>query len=319
RRVARKRVAALAEGQAVLAAANAQLEVARAEATAKTEQLEVTLAGMADGVSMLDAHLCLVEWNARFPEIAGIPGDILRVGQPMEQILRAQAIAGQFGDVDVEAEIERRMAILRTGRAGTTERATPDGRFLQLRRNRLPDGGFVTLYSDITEHKLTEQALREARAAADTANAAKSRFVAIVSHEIRTPLNALLNTMRLLADSDLAAPQRSLVDMARQSGDALYGLINDILEMSRMEAGQLTLRPSRFALRPVLTSATDMFQAQAQQRGIGFRIDIADDVPEELLTDPGRVRQILLNLLSNAVKFSAPGTVLLKADKGRSA
>jgi signal transduction histidine kinase len=307
RRAAKKRVAALAEGQAVLAAANAQLEVARAEATAKTEQLEVTLAGMADGVSMLDAHLCLVEWNARFPEIAGIPGDILRVGQPMEQILRAQAIAGQFGDVNVEAEIERRMATLRAGRAGTTERATPDGRFLQLRRNRLPDGGFVTLYSDITEHKLAEQALQAARAAADTANAAKSRFVAIVSHEIRTPLNALLNTMRLLADSDLATTQRSLVDMARQSGDALYGLINDILEMSRMEAGQLTLRPSRFALRPVLASATGMFQAQAQQRGIGFRIDIADDVPEELLTDPGRVRQILLNLLSNAVNGSAEG------------
>lgn len=312
-RQARSREAVLAEERAVLAAANAQLEVARAEATAKTEQLEATLRGMTDGVSMVDAHMCLVEWNARFPEIAGVPPDALRIGMPMEEILRLQARGGQFGNVDTEAEVVRRMAALRAGQYGITQRRTPDGRVLELRRNRLPDGGFVTLYSDITAHKRAEDALRDARAAAEEANAAKSRFVAIVSHEIRTPLNGLLNTLRLLSDSNLPPAQRMVVDMARASGDALSSLINDILEMSRAEAGQLTLRPSVFAPRGVLEASLEVFQAQAIARGIRFHLDIADDVPAELRTDPGRVRQILLNLLSNAVKFADPGEVRLLA------
>lgn len=312
-RQARRREAALAEERAVLAAANAQLEVARAEATAKTEQLEATLRGMTDGVSMVDAHLCLVEWNARFPEIAGVPADALRVGMPMEEILRLQVRGGQFGDVDPDAEVNRRMAVLRTGRFGVTQRRTPDGRVLELRRNRLPDGGFVTLYSDITARKRAEDALREARQAAEAANEAKSRFVAIVSHEIRTPLNGLLNALRLLADGDLPPAQRIVVDMARASGDALSSLINDILEMTRAEAGQLTLRPSVFATRALLEAALEVFQAQAMARGITFHLDIADDVPAELRTDPGRLRQILLNLLSNAVKFADPGEVWLRA------
>ncbi len=311
---ARKREAMLAAERAVLAASNAQLEAARAHASAKTEQLEATLRGMTDGVAMMDTHHCLVEWNHRFPEIAGIPPDMLRVGLPMEEILRAQALGGQFGPLDdVEAEISRRMERLRSGRFGTTERPTPDGRVVELRRNRLPDGGYVTLYSDITDRKRAENALREAQSVAETANAAKSRFVAIVSHEIRTPLNALLNTLRLMADGELGQAQRTLLDMASQSGDALSSLINDILEMSRAEAGQLTLRPSQFALRTVLEGPLEVFRPQAAARGINFRLEIDPATPVELMTDPGRLRQILLNLLSNAVKFAGPGEVILSA------
>ncbi len=319
-RHARRREDALAEDRAVLAASYAQLEVARARADAKSEQLEATLAGMTDGVAMVDAHLCLVEWNARFPEVAGIPSDILRVGQPMEEILRAQARAGQFGPLsDIEAEVERRIARLRTGRFGTSQRQRPDGRTLELRRNRLPDGGFVTLYADITEHKRAEAALKEARLSAEAANAAKSRFVAIVSHEIRTPLNALLNTLRLLADSGLPESQQPLLTMARQSGDALSSLINDILDMSRMEAGQLTLRPSLFDLRGLLAGSLDMFQGQAAERGITLNLSVGPTVPVEMFTDPGRLRQVLLNLLSNAVKFAVPGEVRLQVDSTRHA
>ena len=141
-----------------------------------------------------------------------------------------------------------------------------------------------------------------------------SRFVAIVSHEIRTPLNALLNSLSLLADSGMAATQQALLDMARQSGDALLALINDILEMSRMEAGQLALRPSRFALRPLIESVLEMFGAQAAERRIALRFSIAQDVPDELYEDPGRLRQVLINLLSNAVKFAASGEVRVIAE-----
>jgi signal transduction histidine kinase/DNA-binding response OmpR family regulator len=318
--LARRREAAVAEDRAILASANAQSEVARALADAKAEQLQATLAGMTDGVAMVDAHLCLAEWNNLFPEIAGVPAEILRVGLPMEDILRAQIQTGQFGYIpDADAEIARRVARLRQAQFGVGERQRPDGRTIELRRKRLPDGGFVTLYADITDRKHAEEALRSAQAEAEAANAAKSRFVAIVSHEIRTPLNALLNSVRLLSDSALTPIQQSLLTMARQSGDVLFGLINDILDMSQIEAGKLSIRPSLFNLRLVLESCLEMFEGQAEEKGISMRLEIAPDVPELLLTDPGRLRQVLLNLISNAVKYARRGIVTLSAEPGEDA
>jgi signal transduction histidine kinase/CheY-like chemotaxis protein len=307
---ARRRQAMLARDHMALEAAHVGLESAKARADAKTAQLEATLAGMSDGVAMVDADLRLVEWNPHFPDIAGVPDEVLRIGLPMEDILRAQARAGQFGKVDIEAEVARRIAVLRSGGfAENAERTRPDGRILELRRNGLPDGGFVTLYTDITDRKQVENTLREARTLAEIAAQAMSRFVAIVSHEIRTPLNALLNSLTLLADSDMAAPQRALLNMARQSGDALMPLINDVLEMSRMEAGQLALRPNTFTLRALIESALEMFGGQAAARRIALRLSIAPGVPDQIHEDPGRLRQVLINLLSNAVKFADPGEV----------
>ena len=316
-RRARRRKALNEEDREALAASNAELEIARALSAAKAERLEATLSGMSDGVSLIDANMQLVEWNARFPEIAGVPDEILRVGLPMEEILRAQIRTGQFGRVlDPEAEVARRMAHLRVAPFGVTQRQRPDGGTLELRRNRLPDGGFVTLYADITERKLSEAALRRATDAAKAANTEKSQFVAIVSHEIRTPLNTLLNSVRLLGDSVLLPAQRSLVVMALRSGDALFGLINDILELSQMEAGRLSIRPNLFELRPVLETSVEMFAAQAAERGITIHLTIAAGTPETLLTDPGRLRQVQLNLLSNAVKYARPGGIWLTAEPG---
>ncbi len=304
----------LANERNVLVAANTQLEVAKSLADAKTAQLEATLNGMSDGVAMVDAQLRLVEWNDLFPALAGVPEHILAVGLPMEDILRAQAETGQFGAVDVEAEVARRMANLRlSDNTGVVERARPDGRTLELRRKRMPGGGFVTLYRDVTERKQAETALREARRAAETANEAKSRFTAIVSHEIRSPLSALLSTLALLADGGLTTPQQALLSMARRSGDALQGLISDILEMSRMESGQLSLRPSTFDLRGLLDGVVSMFASQAADRGITLRLSVSPDLPVELYSDPLRVRQVLINLLSNAVKFGRAGVVAVLA------
>ncbi len=318
--LARRREAAIAEDRAILAAANAQLEVARALADAKAEQIEATLAGMSDGVAMIDAHMCLAEWNTLFPVIAGVPPEILRVGLPMEDILRAQILDGQFGPIDdADAEIARRMQRLREAQFGVVERQRPDGRTIELRRKGLPDGGFVTLYADITDRKHAEEGLRKAQAEAEAANAAKSRFVAIVSHELRTPLNALLNTVRLLSDSVLTPAQQSLVTVARQSGDVLFGLISDILDMSQIESGKLTVRPSLFEVRVLLESCLEMFATQAADKGITLRLEIMPDTPDLLLTDPGRLRQVQLNLLSNAVKYARPGIVTLIAAPGDTA
>ena len=292
----------------MLASANTELELAKARADDKTMQLEATLAGMSDGVAMVDGDLRLVEWNPRFPEVAGVPSSILRVGLPMEDIMRAQAEAGVFGEVDIEAEVARRVGALRAGRLCRHRRTLATG--------RQGDGAAAQpaarrrLRHALHRHHRAPQtvsALREANALAEAATRAMSRFVAIVSHEIRTPLNALLNSLSLLADSGMAATQQVLLDMARQSGDALLALINDVLEMSRMEVGQLALRPSLFALRPLIESTIEMFGAQAAERRIALRLSIGQGVPDELYEDPGRLRQVLINLLSNAVKFADAG------------
>jgi signal transduction histidine kinase/DNA-binding NarL/FixJ family response regulator/HPt (histidine-containing phosphotransfer) domain-containing protein len=313
-RAARTREEVLARDRAILESSNVQLEMARARADAKTAQLQATLAGMSDGVSMLDRDLRLVQWNDHFADYTGVPAAMLRVGLPMEDIVRAQAELGEFGPVDVEAEVSRRMALLRAqSQVGTIERSRPDGRILELRRSALPGGGYVTLYADITARKQAEDALRRARELAEAATEAKSRFVAIVSHEIRTPLNTLLNSLALLADTPMSTGQHRMVDMAAQSGEALLALINDILEMSRMEAGRLGLRPSTFALRPLLEGVVEMFRAPAQERGLSVSLSLAPGVPDRLYADPGRMRQVLMNLMSNAAKFSSPGEVVLLA------
>jgi signal transduction histidine kinase/CheY-like chemotaxis protein len=314
-RAARRRSAALAKKHANLAASNAELAVAKTRADAKTAQLEATLAGMTDGVAMVDASHCLMEWNDLFPEISGVPAEGLRIGVSMEEMVRAQAEAGEFGPVDIEAEVARRMVLLHSGRQSEiSERARPNGRIIELRRNYLPDGGMVTLYTDITARKQVENALRVARAAAEEASAAKARFVAIVSHEIRTPLNALLSSLQLLGEGELTPSRRVLVELARQAGDALLALVSDILDMSRLEAGQLALRRSVFALRPVLTGVLEILRPLAARRGITLRLAAGEAMPHLLFTDPARLRQVLLNLLSNAAKYAAPGEVLLIAE-----
>lgn len=316
--VARRRQDLTCQERSALAAAISRLRVMNDRLENKNAQLEATLAGMMDGIAVLDADLHLVTWNARFSDIAGVPEHVLRPGQTMEEILRAQARTGQFGPVDIEAEVARRLAALRAGRSiGVVERTKPDGRVVELRRNRLPDGSSVTLYSDITARKRAEIGLVQAHAAAEEATRAKSRFVAIVSHEIRTPLNALLNTLRLLHEGRLTEAQRRLLDIASQAGDALMGLSNDILELSRMEAGQLALRPSVFELPRLVEGATGMFAAQAQQRGVELRPEFAVGCPTAFFADPGRLRQILINLLSNAVKFAHPGEVILAIERDR--
>ena len=312
-RAARQREAKLAQDRLALEGANAQQAAARELAEARSGQLDATLLGMSDGVAMVDADMRLVQWNSRFSDYTGVPADMLRVGVPMAELLRAQARRGEFGAVDVEAEVARRMAVLRAGsQMGVIERARPDGRFLELRRRSLPTGGFVTLYADITERKRAERALESARELAETAAADKSRFVAIVSHEIRTPLNTLLNALLLLNSGDLPPAQRGVLGVARQSGDALLSLLDDILEMSRADAGQLTLRPGIFALRPLLEGVLAIFHDQAATRGIFLRLEVSAGVPDRLYTDAGRLRQVLMNLVSNAMKYSQPGLIELK-------
>lgn len=182
-----RRAAQLAADQAIVATAQAQVAVARAEAAAKAERLGAMLRGMADGVSMVDSRLCLVEWNDRFPELAGLPAEELHIGLPMNDIPWPQAGTGPVGpNGEGEAHRPHRPTESHDGTCEVMQRLRPDGRTVELRRIRLPEGGFVTLYSDVTEHKRTERALQQALAEAATATAGPSEPVAMVGHDVRS-------------------------------------------------------------------------------------------------------------------------------------
>ena len=304
----------VARDRAALHAAYAELEGAKSRAEAQATQLQATLSGMSDGVMMLNAELQLVQWNDHFASFTGLPRDLLRVGLPMEAMLRAQSLAGEFGEVDTEAEVARRLAAMRATRIpGVQERQRPDGRAIELRRRMLPDGGFVTLYIDITARKQAEAARLEARRVTEAAIEQKAQFVAMVSHEIRVPLNAVIGSLALLEQSALSEEQRALSDTARHAGETLLDLVNDILELSKMDAGRLELRPADFAIGPLLAGVRDMFAAPAAARGVVLALDIESDVPARLYADAGRLRQVVMNFVSNAGKFSRPGEVTIAA------
>ena len=305
----------LAEDRNLIESAYGELALAKANSERKSAEIEATLTGVTDGVMMLDADLRLVNWNDRFAERIGIPRNLLRVGMNVEELLRYQIASGEFGEVDEETEIRRRLADMRSVRGNfTMERVRPNGTAIELRRSRLPDGGLVTLYIDVSARKAAEDALRQARRLAEEAAEQKSRFVAIVSHEIRTPLNAVINCLGLLNESDLTPPQRRLADTAREAGEALMELVNDILELSNAESGSLQIRPATFDLVALMEGVRGMFQPAGSKRGIRIVTEIASDVPRQMRTDPGRLRQVLMNLASNAAKFSSPGIVMLRAE-----
>jgi signal transduction histidine kinase len=154
--------------------------------------------------------------------------------------------------------------------------------------------------------------LAAARDAAEAATQAKSAFLAHMSHEIRTPLNAVIGLSQLLAQMSL--PERALgfVRHIELAGDQLLALINDVLDLSRIEAGELHLEVVPFELRSLLGAVRAMVQPQADAKALALRLDVPADVPEQLIGDPLRLRQVLLNLLSNAVKFTSSGSVTLR-------
>ena len=240
---------------------------------------------------MVDAALCLLAWNDRFPDFTGVPRDALRVGMTMEEILRAQADAGEFGAVDVEAEVARRMALLRSGGStGTMQRARPNGRMLELRRNPIAGGGFVTLYTDATARQQAEERLRQAEKMA-----AVGRLTAGIAHDFNNLLSSIIGNADLLERDIGANPVLARrVGIIQQSAKRGADLVQRLLAFARKQP----LDPIAVNLNGIVRGMQDLLQST-----LGRAVQVEMALEPRLwpaLVDPVQIEHVILNLAINA-------------------
>jgi signal transduction histidine kinase/HAMP domain-containing protein len=290
------------------------VEERTAELKRRGTELRVTFDNMAHAVVMFDSDLRLTSWNRQFATLLELPNSYLDSKPRFSECIRYLAERGEYGAVDVESQVRRLMDSVTEH--FTFERTRPDGKVLEIRHNPLPGGGTVIIYTDITERKHYEDTLTAARDQAQAANRTKSSFLANMSHELRTPLNAILGYTELMADGTYGEPSEEMSEVLKRletNGRHLLGLINDVLDLSKIEAGQLVLELSDYCIQDIAQAVRSTLEPLAADKKLAFKVEVPPELPPGR-GDGRRLTQVLINLVGNAIKFTDAGEVAIKAE-----
>jgi Na+/proline symporter/signal transduction histidine kinase/CheY-like chemotaxis protein len=309
--------------------------------------LFTSIESLDQGISVIDKNLNLVAWNKRYLELYDYPQDMILIGTPIERLVRYNASRGDCGLGEINALVKKRLDHLKRGHAHKFVRQRSDGKMIEMVGNPLPGGGFVTSFSDITSHIELQVALKEAnidlenrvkirgeevqainaelhneiarrvdleqelidaRHIAEQANADKTRFLALASHDILQPLNAAKLYLSALDEATMTGEVRTIINKLGESVSSSESLIATLLDIARLDQGELKPVKASYSILKVLAPLIDEFSMQAHSKGLKFSSRIADVWVE---TDRTYLYRIVQNLLSNAVKYTRSGRILL--------
>lgn len=303
------------------------------------ERLQSAIENMHLGVSVIDHDLNLVAWNKRYLDIFSYPKGFVRVGRPIAELLEHNLKASHVPDERIHAIVEARLALMRDGTPHEYERIKPDGSVILIQGTPMPDGGFVTCFSDITRMRKTEQALKEtntylehrvqerteelstlneqlsqAKSEAEQANLGKTRFLASASHDLLQPLNAArlfasaLN--QSLGKTEGSQEALTLLQNLESSLNSAEDILHTLLDISKLDAGAIPPQIQPVRLADLFKALATEFGAIAQAKGLEFR---CAPCALYIKSDPQLLRRVLQNFLSNAVRYTRQGRVLLGA------
>ncbi|GAB4198067.1 MAG: hypothetical protein OHK0022_16910 [Roseiflexaceae bacterium] len=270
---------------------------------------DLVFESMSDAVLVLDASQRIIAVNAEGCRLVGLPRAAL-IGLPVARALHSRPAllahiqctlaAGADGAAEAELDLEELQRSYQV-------------RISPLQRWSGTVGGTLVVLNDITPIKRAEQELRRARDAAEAANLAKSTFLATMSHELRTPLTAMMGFSQVLGyDARLSTDQREYLGIISRNGEHLLTLINDVLDIAKVESGRMTLAEAVVDLPALVEDICDMFRLRLHNKGVALHVLYGEDVPARVRVDDRKLRQVLINLLGNAAKFTAQGSITLR-------
>lgn len=302
------------------------LDEASQELRFNRQVLSTTLENISQGVSVVDADMRLIAWNRRYQDMLGYPDGMLYVGRPIAELIQWNAeraelsIADPGIEDDIEEQVRRRLGHLRAGQPYVYQRVRASGQVIEMRGQPLPGGGYVTSFSDITDYKRAEQALRDINETleqrvelrtreAEAAQQSKTRFLAAVSHDVLQPLNAarlFASALRETTDADERTHLAERVDTALRAAE---DLLDGLLDVSRLDAGALQPEIAHFDAVELLQELAAQYAPSAAGRGLSLRVHAV--APVFVRSDRRLLRRALQNFLANALRYTREGGVLL--------
>lgn len=287
---------------------------ATADAGLSREDLLQALEVIDDGIAIYNGAetpilLNRVTWE-RFPTIYG---DMEREGISYLEALRrtVRRVVPNGSEAEIEALAQKHHNYFTSGESYVT--LAENGQWVRVTFRRMPNGMTAAISVDLTQERERAKELQRAREAAEAANTAKSAFLANMSHEIRTPLNGIIGMAQVMMGTELTDEQREFMTVLVESGQALTLLLNDVLDLSKIEAGKLAIAPADTDVQALLKRIVLLWRPRAEEKGLTLSLSFDADLPRMVRLDPMRVQQCIANLVSNAIKFTDTGGVRILA------